>query len=155
MSHVTVRLSRWILGLALACGASLSLGHAAQAQAVVNSPFPEGVCSTPSDVTAQLADPNGYYAGAPKCESLCKRAGKDCSQYVKLAASCQRAEIGDDASYAKQECEVEFEHGQESKTCKTEIEHGAGDDRGGALAERNDALDVCDGWEHTCEATCP
>jgi hypothetical protein len=82
-------------------------------------------------------------------------AGKDCAQYVKLAASCQRTEIGDDASYAKRECEVENEHGTATTTCKTEIEHGAQTDRSTALEDRHTALDVCDTWEHTCEATCP
>ncbi len=155
MSHVSLRPSHWVLGFAFVCGASLSLAYAARAGTpVVNSPFGASACLDPSDVTDELADPNGYYAAAPKCESLCKRAGKDCAQYVKLAASCQKAEIGDDAAYAKQECEVENEHGTATTICKTEIEHGASGDRGGALEDRNTALDVCDTWEHDCESSC-
>ena len=122
----------------------------------VTSPFTDDVCLSPSDITESLTDPNGFYAAAPKCKSLCKQARVDCIQYVKLAASCRKAEIGDDASYAKRECEVEHEdNGVLKKTCKTEIEHSAGDDRGGLLQNRHDALDACDAWEHTCEATCP
>lgn len=156
MSHASFRPSLWILGFALVCGATLSLAHAAHAAPpTVQSPFTSSPCLTPSDVTAELADPNAFYAAAPKCQSLCRRAGKDCAQYVKLATACQRAEIGDDAAYAKTECEVENEHGTATSTCKTEIEHGASSSRSGALEDRNTALDVCDTWEKTCEATCP
>jgi hypothetical protein len=156
MSNASLRPICRILGFALVCGAALSLAPAARAGVdVVNSPFGDAACLAPSDVTDALADPNGYYAAAPKCESLCKRAGKDCAQYVKLSASCQKAEIDDDASYAKQECEVEFEHGMESTVCKTEVEHGKGDDHGSARSDRDEALGVCDEWEHACEASCP
>lgn len=156
MSHASIRPTHWILGAALACAASLTFANGAAAQLpAVNSPFEDSVCNSPSDVTDKLADPNGYYAEAPKCESLCRRAGKDCAQYVKLAGSCQKAEIGDDAAYSKQECEVEFEHGTATTSCKTEIEHQAGEDRLGASTERKGALDACDAWEKQCEATCP
>ena len=155
MPHASIRLSTWTLGCAIVCGALLAAAAAHAAPPPVQSPFTSSACLQPSDVTDELADPNAYYAGSPKCESLCKQAGKDCMQYVKLAASCQKAEIGDDAAYAKRECEVENEHGTATTVCKTEIEHGAADDRSGALADRNTALDTCDAWEHTCEATCP
>lgn len=156
MSHVSLRPSHWILAFALVCGGPLALApHARAGAAAVSSPFDDSVCLEPADVTEHLADPNGFYAGSPKCESLCRRAGADCAQYVKLAASCQKAEIGDDASYAKQECEVEFEHGQPTAVCKTEIEHGRRDDQRSALEDRNAALDLCDQWEHDCEQSCP
>ena len=110
----------------LALFASLSLAGVAAAQTAVNSPFDDSVCMSPLDVTASLHDPNAIYAGAPKCEKVCKKALKDCKQYVKDAAACENAEINDDASYAKTECEVEHEHGTETKTCKTEVEHAHG-----------------------------
>jgi hypothetical protein len=156
MSHAAFCPSRWTLGFALVCGALVSLSAAVHAGVpAVQSPFTSSACLEPSDVTGALADPNAYYAGSPKCGSLCKQAGNDCAQYVKLAASCQRAEIGDDASYAKRECEVENEHGTATTTCKTEIDHGASTSRSGALEDRNNGLDVCDTWEHACEASCP
>ena len=155
MSYVAYRHTRWTLAFAFVCGASLLAGHEARAQASVSSPFVQSVCLDPSDVTGALADPNGYYAASPNCESLCKQARKDCMQYVKAASSCQTAEIGDDAAYAKRECEVEFEHGTQTSVCKTEIEHAAGDDRKGARASRDAALHTCDDWEHACEASCP
>lgn len=156
MSHGYSRHTRVTLAFAFVCAASLTLASHARAQIpAVSSPFGDSVCLAPSDVTAELADPNGYYAGSPKCESLCKRAGADCAQYVKLAWSCQKAEIGDDATYAKQECEVENEHGTATTVCKTEIEHGRKTEQSGALEDRHTALDVCDQWEHDCEQSCP
>ena len=137
----------------LALFASLSLTGVAAAQTAV-SPFDDSVCMSPLDVTASLHDPNAIYAGAPKCEKLCKKALKDCKQYVKDAAACENAEINDDASYAKTECEVEHEHGSETKTCKTEVEHAHGDDHSASRADRDAALGQCDTWANTCKATC-
>jgi hypothetical protein len=156
MSHGYFGHTRPLLAFALVCGATLSLAYAVRAGVVlpVDPPFTDSVCLDPSDVTGALTDPNAFYAGRPQCESLCKKAGADCAQYVKLASVCQKSEIGDDASYSKKECEVEFEHGTATTVCKTEIEHGARDARSGALTNRNSALDACDAWEHTCEATC-
>jgi hypothetical protein len=105
-------------------------------------------------VTASLSDPNGFYAGAPKCEKLCAKALKDCKQYVKDAAACENAEINDDASYAKTECEVESEHGQETTTCKTEVEQEHGGDHTASRADRDTALAQCNTWANTCKATC-
>jgi hypothetical protein len=139
--------------LKLALVASIAFTGSAAAQ-TVSSPFDDSPCMSPSDVTATLHDPNGIYAGAPKCEKLCKKALKDCKQYVKDAAACENAEINDDASYAKTECEVESEHGVEVKTCKTEIEHEHGDDHSASRSDRDSALAQCDSWANTCKATC-
>jgi hypothetical protein len=143
------------LAVAVACVA-FALAGTSRAAPAVASPFSDDVCLSPSDVTDSLVDPNGVYAASPKCKSLCKQARSDCAQYVKLAALCQKSEIGDDASYAKKECEVEHEdNGVLKNECKTEIEHSAGGDRSGLQVDRNDALDACDAWEHTCESSCP
>ena len=139
----------------LALAASLGLAGLASAQGSVSSPFDDSVCMSPLDVTESLVDPNAFYADAPNCQKLCTKAVKDCKQYVKDAASCEKAEIKDDASYAKTECEVEFEHGTETTTCKTEVEHSSGDDQAAAQADRNSALQACDTWGATCSATCP
>ena len=144
---------RWLVA-SLVFGFSIALSGLASAQGSVSSPFDDSVCMSPSQVTASLQDPNGFYAGAPKCEKLCKKAFKDCKQYVKDAASCQNAEINDDASYAKTECEVEFEHGSESKTCKTEIEQEHNSDHSASRSERDAALGDCGSWAATCQATC-
>ena len=155
MPHASSRPIRWILGCALVCSAFLSLPSAAHAQApAVGSPFLGSVCLDPSDVTGELADPNAYYAAAPNCKSLCRKAETDCAQYVKLAAMCQRSEIDDDASYAKRECEVENEHGMQTTVCKQEVDQSARGDRSGASVDKNLALEACDKWEKTCEQTC-
>ena len=133
---------------------SLALAGSAAAQTTVSSPFDDSPCMSPSDVIATLHDPNAIYAGAPKCDKLCKKALKDCDQYVKDASACENAEINDDASYAKTECEVELEHGQAVKTCKTEVEHAHSSDHSAARAERDAALAQCNDWANTCKATC-
>jgi len=142
------------MGACLAFVVSVALAGIASAQGVA-SPFDDGVCMSPTDVTASLHDPNGIYAGAPRCAKLCAKALKDCLQYVKDAAACERSEIDDDASYEKTECEVEFEHGQEAKTCKTEVEDAHGGDHDTADSNRNAALATCQSWADTCKSTCP
>jgi hypothetical protein len=150
------RIALLALTCAVAFGAALSSSGVAHAQAAVNSPFGgSSVCLAPSDVTGELADPNAYYAGSPNCKALCRKAETDCAQYVKLASTCQKLEIDDDASYAKKECEVENEHGVATTTCKNEIEHGARDGKSAATDDKNSALDVCDKWESDCEKSCP
>jgi hypothetical protein len=134
--------------------ASVSFGGIAAAQAAVGSPFDDSVCKNPLEVTASLHDPNAIYASAPKCEKVCKKALKDCKQYVKDAAACEKSEINDDASYEKTECEVENEHGTATKTCKTEVEHAHGEDHSTSRADRDAALGQCDAWANTCKATC-
>ena len=141
------------MGVCLVFVAALAVTGVASAQGVT-SPFDDSVCMSPLDVTASLQDPNGFYAAAPKCQKLCSKALKDCKQYVKDAASCEKAEIDDDASYQKTECEVEFEHGQEVKTCKTEVEDAHGGDHATSNSNRNAALAACDSWANTCKSTC-
>ena len=137
----------------LALVASIAFAGSAAAQ-TVSSPFDDSPCMSPSDVTATLHDPNAIYAGAPKCEKLCAKALEDCKQYVKDAAACENAEINDDASYAKTECEVESEHGQETGTCKTEVEQEHGGNHSASRADRDTALAQCNTWANTCKATC-
>lgn len=141
------------LGVCLVFAAVIAVSGAASAQGV-SLPFDDSVCMSPLDVTGSLHDPNGFYASAPKCEKLCSKALKDCKQYVKDAASCEKAEIDDDASYEKTECEVEFEHGQETKTCKTEVEDSHGSDHATSNSNRSAALAACESWANTCKSTC-
>jgi hypothetical protein len=142
------------LGFAFVCASHLVAARAG-AVTVVNSPFSETPCLTPADVAASMGNPTGFYTGADKCESLCKKAAVDCKQYVRLAFSCNNSSLGDDASYEKKECEQEF--GDDSggkKDCKSGVDDSSSSGRQSLRGDRDAQLDFCDNWEHTCESTC-
>jgi len=129
------------------------LARAGEAPAVA-SPFANDVCADPLDVIDNLVDPVAYYRNAPKCEALCRKAEADCKQYVRSAFACQMASIGDDSSYDKKECELEFEDGADKRECKSTVDGKAGSSKNEVREKRDAALGDCEDWGTVCENTC-
>jgi hypothetical protein len=140
---------------ALAC--ALTLAASARA-GTIGTGIHEGLCLDPSEALGGMADPNTsftYTADEPTCQKLCKTAGKDCAQYVKLARACSVKNVSDIAKVEFVNCALTFPDNKiERKLCTD----GFAETRNSTIEDidldASVSLVACQTWVTTCQAAC-
>jgi hypothetical protein len=138
-------------GVTLVLLLSLAAPSARAAIPIGHAPFGAPVCEEPTGVITGLLDPSTTYQNAKSCSALCKRAEKDCEQYVRSGFVCRRNLLADELAYAKINC---AETQAKPLSCvQTQVQLSKAQ-LGDLQDELATTLGQCKTWGTTCAQSC-
>jgi hypothetical protein len=136
-----------LLGIAAAAGAGQ-----------FNFPINFVGCGNLDVVGAQMADPNGFFAGAKSvgdCLKLCKITTSACRRMVKGIASCYDALSVTQKAVEEKDCAADAASTPaQVKACRQSLPGQLRLELAINASFRSDSLANCQAWGQTCQDTC-
>ena len=103
-----------------------------------------------------LPEPAGWFDGAElqECRKLCRKAGSQCREYVKMASACYAKNTSQREVYGKKNCDLFETDPQARRECKQVVHDEAVEFKGDLKEVRDANVAECDAWAGYCEDSC-